>query len=220
MKQGFFITGTDTAVGKTWTTVTLMHYFKQQGNSVVGMKPIASGCKNIDGFLQNEDALLLQQHASLILDYQKINSYSFLDPVSPHLAAGDHEVDLDKISQALDYLKTQAEIVLVEGVGGWLVPLNTQGDSVETLAKKLQLPVMMVVGIRLGCINHACLTYQAIKASGVECVGWLACCIDPTMLKASENIATIQQAVDVPLLGTLLYSKAANFDLLASSIVL
>lgn len=219
MKQGFFITGTDTGVGKTWATVALINYFKMRGETVVGMKPIASGCKTIKGILKNEDALLLQKHASVALDYQQINSYSFLEPVSPHLAADNERVDLDKINEDFNYLKTQADIVLVEGVGGWLVPLNNQGDDIEGLAKKLQLPVIMVVGIRLGCINHARLTYQAIKASGVVCAGWLAMCFDPDMLKTNENIETIQRAVNDPLLGILPYSKNADFKNLAEQIV-
>ena len=219
MKQGFFITGTDTGVGKTWATVALINYFKMRGDIVVGMKPIASGCEEIDGILKNEDALLLQKHASIALDYQQINSYSFLEPVSPHLAANNKRIDLDKIDKDFNYLKTQADIVLVEGVGGWLVPLNNQGDDVEMLAKKLRLPVIMVVGIRLGCINHARLTYQAIKASGVACAGWLAMCLDPEMLKINENIKTIQGAVDDPLLGILPYSENANFKNLAEQIV-
>ena len=219
MKQGFFITGTDTGVGKTWATVALINYFKMRGETVVGMKPIASGCETIQGVLKNEDALLLQEHASITLDYQQINSYSFLEPVSPHLAANNEYIDLDKINADFMYLKTRADIVLVEGVGGWLVPLNNQGDDVEMLAKKLQLPVIMVVGIRLGCISHARLTYQAIKASGVACVGWLAMSLDPEMLRISENIETIQRTVDVPLLGVLPYSKNADFKFLAEQIV-
>jgi len=219
MKQGFFITGTDTGVGKTWATVALIHYFKTQGETVVGMKPIASGCEKIKGILKNEDALLLQKHASIPLDYQQINSYSFLDPVSPHLAANNESVELDKIVEDFNYLKTQADIVLVEGVGGWLVPLNNQGDDVAMLAKKLKLPAIMVVGIRLGCISHARLTYQAIKASGVACVGWLAMCLDPEMLKIHKNIETIQQAIGTPLLGVLPYSKDGDFKYLAKQIV-
>ncbi len=219
MKQGFFITGTDTGVGKTWATVALINYFKMRGKIVVGMKPIASGCKEINGILKNEDALLLQKHASVALDYQQINFYSFLEPVSPHLAANNECVDIDKIVKNFNCLKRQADIVLVEGVGGWLVPLNNQGDDVEMLAKKLQLPVIMVVGICLGCINHARLTYQAIKASGVECAGWLAMSLDPEMLRINENIETIQQAVDIPLLGILPYSKNADFKKLAEQIV-
>lgn len=219
MKQDFFITGTDTEVGKTWATVALMHYFKAMGEIVVGMKPIASGCEIINGRLQNEDALLLQKHASISLEYQQINSYSFLDPVSPHLAAKPNEIVLDKIINNFEQLKEQADRVIVEGVGGWLVPLNEQGETVETLAKKFKLPVILVVGIRLGCINHACLTYQSIKASGVECVGWIAMCLDPKMLKITENIQTIQQQLEPPLLGILPYSNPPNFEWLAENIV-
>ncbi|MDQ7091635.1 MAG: dethiobiotin synthase [Methylococcales bacterium] len=219
MKQGFFITGTDTSVGKTWATVALMHYFKARNHSVIAMKPIASGCEVIEGFLRNDDALLLQQQASMSVDYSQINCYSFLEPVSPHLAAGDTVISLDKIDNDFQLLKSHVDIILVEGVGGWLVPLNKQGDTVETLAITLQLPVILVVGIRLGCINHALLTYQAMKASGVVCAGWLAMCIDPEMLKIKENIETIQQGVDIPLLGVLPYSKESDFRLLAEQIV-
>lgn len=219
MKQGFFITGTDTGIGKTWATVALMHYFKEKGKTVVGMKPIASGCDLVDGELKNEDALLLQQHASMQLEYRQVNSFSFSAPVSPHLAADSDEVDLDKVIADFERLAPHAEVVLVEGVGGWLVPLNNKGHDVADLARRLGLPVIMVVGIRLGCINHARLTYQAINASGMNCAGWLAMCIDPETLKMDENIATIKEAIDTPLLGVLPYLETADFDLLAKSIV-
>ncbi len=218
MKQGFFITGTDTGAGKTAATVALMTYFKRQKQTVIGMKPIASGCDEIDGVLKNEDALLLQRHASISLSYQQVNSYSFLKPVSPHLAADDNVINLNKIIEDANFLSTQADVLLVEGVGGWLVPLNHQGDTVATLAKKMKLPVILVVGIRLGCINHAHLTYQAIKASGVDCTGWLAMCLDPEMLMVRENIDTIKKTIDKPLLGILPYSKALDFELLADNI--
>lgn len=219
MAHGFFITGTDTGVGKTAATVALMIYFKRQGQTVIGMKPVASGCEKMDGILKNEDALLLQGHASKPLSYPQINSYSFLDPVSPHLAAGKEVVHLDKIIQDADLLSTQTDILLVEGVGGWLVPLNHQGETVATLAKALKLPVILVVGIRLGCINHAHLSYQAIQTSGVTCAGWLAICLEPEMLKIRENIATIKKIIGSPLLGVLPYSKALDFELLADNIV-
>ncbi len=220
MKQGFFITGTDTGIGKTWATVALMQYFKQKGKTVVGMKPIASGCDLVDGELKNEDALLLQQHASMPFEYRQVNSFSFSAPVSPHLAADNgSEVSLDKVIDDFEKLKPHAEVVLVEGVGGWLVPLNNQGHDVEDLARRLGLSVIMVVGIRLGCINHARLTYQAINASGIKCAGWLAMCVEPETLKMDENIATLKEAIDAPLLGVLPYSEKADFGLLARSIV-
>ncbi len=218
MQQSFFVTGTDTGVGKSWATVALMQYFKNQSKTVIGMKPIASGCEIIAGTLQNEDALLLQQHASMKVAYTEINCFSFADPVSPHLAAKNQVVDLQIIQDSFKKLTNQADIVIVEGVGGWLVPLNNTGDDVETLAKKLSIPIILVVAIRLGCINHARLTYQAIKASGVECVGWIAMCLDPKMLKLEDNIQTIQNSIETPLLGVLPFSEIADFEYLATKI--
>lgn len=218
MEQGFFITGTDTGVGKTWVTVTLMRYFQAQGKTVVGMKPVASGCELADGKLRNEDALLLQENASVSVDYDLINPFAYQQPVSPHLAGANNPVDLNKISAVFQELKQKAEIVLVEGVGGWLVPLNHQGDDVQGLAKSLNLPVILVVGIRLGCINHAQLTYQAIVGSGLTCAGWLATCVEPEMQKLEENIQTLQRLINAPLVGILPYSKVADFNFFIKSI--
>ena len=218
MTEGFFITGTDTGVGKTWATVSVMHYFQAQGKTVVGMKPVASGCELIEGKWRNEDALLLQKHASIAVDYDLINPYAYQLPVSPHLAGEDNPVVLSRIVTTFEQLQQKAEIVLVEGVGGWLVPLNHQGDDVQALAKSLKLPVIMVVAIRLGCINHARLTYQAIIDSGLVCAGWIATCVDPQMLKPAENIETLQLLIKAPLLGILPYAKKADFELFAKTI--
>jgi dethiobiotin synthetase len=217
MKKGFFITGTDTGVGKTWATIALMRYFQNQGQSVIGMKPVAAGCEWQDGILKNEDAILMQENASIELEYQKINPYAFEMPVSPHLAAGEHSVQLNVVKKAFDHLMDKADIILVEGAGGWLAPLSHEYDIAD-LAKILQLPVILVVAIRLGCINHARLTFQAIQADKVECAGWVAMCIDPEMPKQEENIATIKNKVSVPLLGVLPYSEQMDFDLLAMKI--
>jgi dethiobiotin synthetase len=218
MEQGFFITGTDTNVGKTWATVTLMRYFQAQGKTVVGMKPVASGCEFIDGKLRNEDALLLQENASMMLDYDLINPFAYQLPVSPHLAGEDNPVDLNKIVAAFEVLKQKTDMILVEGVGGWLVPLNQQGDDVQELAKSLNLPIIMVVAMRLGCINQARLTYQAIANSGLICAGWLATCVDFEMEKLDENLETLRQSLNAPLLGVLPYSRDADFDLFIKTI--
>jgi dethiobiotin synthetase len=218
MEQGFFITGTDTSVGKTWATVTLMRYFQAQGKTVAGMKPVASGCEWIDGRLRNEDALMLQNNASVTLDYDLVNPYAYFQPVSPHLAGEENPVELNKVVAVFDQIKQTADVVLVEGVGGWLVPLNHQGDDVQAMAKALNLPVILVVAIRLGCINHARLTYQAIKNSGLTCAGWLATHVDAQMLKQNENIATLQQLINAPLLGVLPYSEKADFNLFIKTI--
>ncbi|MCK4842012.1 MAG: dethiobiotin synthase [Methylococcales bacterium] len=217
MKYGFFITGTDTGVGKTWATIALMRRFKQQELSVVGMKPVAAGCEYQDGQLKNEDALLIQENASQWLDYSDINPYAFEDAISPHLAGVEYPVQIDVIAQAFDKIKDKADVILVEGAGGWFAPLNNE-DDIADLAKALALPVIVVVAIRLGCINHARLTLQAIQSAGVHCVGWIAMCIDPKMARQDENIATIKNKSSAPLLGVLPYTDEMNFDYLAENL--
>jgi dethiobiotin synthetase len=276
MERGYFITGTDTDVGKTWATIALMRYFKQQGKTVVGMKPVAAGCtfqyaatnsnpvppfekgglggifsnirypsnpprppffkggspslglvhkneyparKHQDGQLKNADALLIQENASVKLDYDLINPYAYALPVSPHIAGIDNPVNLALLVERFNALKTQAEIVVVEGAGGWYTPLNDTED-ISDLAKALALPVILVVAIRLGCINHAKLTYQAIQHSSLPCVGWIAVCVDPALLNRDENIQTIKTALSAPLLGVFSYMDNADFDLLAGRLVL
>lgn len=217
MTKSFFITGTDTDVGKTWVTVALMRFFKSKGLSVVGMKPVAAGCEWIDGQWKNEDALLIQQNSSDVLEYTEINPYAYELPVSPHLAADEKQVELDEIVDRYEYLKTKADVVIVEGAGGWLVPLNDKVDIAD-LAKVLDIPVIMVVAIRLGCINHARLTFQAIKAANIECTGWIAVCVDPNMQKQAENIETINNKISAPLLGVLPYIEKMDFDKLVTSL--
>ncbi|MGR9036467.1 MAG: dethiobiotin synthase, partial [Gammaproteobacteria bacterium] len=185
MKQGYFITGTDTHIGKTWTAVALMRFFKKKGKSVAGMKPVASGCHVKNDKLFNEDALLIKADASIEIDYDLINPYAYRLPTSPHLADPAHPVNLDHIIAAFNRIKTMAEIVVVEGAGGWYAPINDSQD-ISDLAKALELPVIIVVAIRLGCINHAKLTVKAVKDKGVDCAGWIAVCSDPEMLKINE----------------------------------
>lgn len=218
MKKGFFITGTDTGVGKTWATIALMRFFKTQGLSVIGMKPVAAGSEWQDGLLQNEDALLIQENSSFMLNYNEINPYAFEMPVSPHLAAIENTVQLDILVQAFDGIKDKADVLVVEGAGGWLAPMSDECDIAD-LAKALQLPVIMVVAIRLGCINHARLTYQAIIASKVKCAGWLAMCVEPEMNMLDENIETIKNKIAIPLLGILPYTLEKDFDVLAENII-
>jgi len=217
MKQGYFITGTDTNAGKTWATIALMRYFKRQGKTVVGMKPVASGCLFHDGQLKNDDALLIQENGSLKIDYDLINPYAYELPVSPHIAGINNPVNLATIIKRFNILKDFAEIVLVEGAGGWFAPLNDCED-ISDLAKSLELPVIIVVAIKLGGINHAKLTYQAIQRSGISCAGWIAVCLDPDMLKTDKTITTIKTAINEPLLGVLPYLASADFDLLAGKL--
>ena len=217
MERGYFIAGTDTNVGKTWVTIALMRYFKSRGKSVVGMKPVASGCLMQDGRLKNEDALLIQENASLQIDYDLINPYAYELPVSPHIAGVKNPVELDRLAAKFELLKIRADIVIVEGAGGWYTPLNDR-ESISDLAKALELPVIIVVAIRLGCINHARLTYQAVKQSDVNCAGWIAVCTERDMLSKDQNIQTIKNALDAPLLGVLPYREAADFDFFAEQL--
>ena len=215
--QGYFITGTDTDVGKTCATIALMRYFKRQGKTVLGMKPVASGCTLHAGELKNADALLIQENASIALDYQMINPYAYKLPVSPHIAGIHDPVKLAIIVECYNSLKALADIVIVEGAGGWYAPLNAQ-DDISDLANALALPVILVVGLRLGCINHAKLSYQAIKLSGLACAGWIAVSVDPDLLNRDENIQAIKTALPVPLLGVLPYQKQLDYNLLADQL--
>ena len=217
MTQGYFITGTDTDAGKTCATLALMRYFKRQGKSVLGMKPVASGCTLQSGELKNADALLIQEHASIAVDYQLINPYAYELPISPHIAGIHNPVKLAVIVERFNSLKALADVVIVEGAGGWYAPLNTQ-DDISDLANALALPVILVVGLRLGCINHAKLSYQAIQLLGIACAGWIAVCVDPDLLNRDENIQTITAALPVPLFGILPYQQPLDFELLADQI--
>ena len=199
---GFFITGTDTGVGKTRVTVALMRFLQAQGLTVVGMKPVASGCFLHEGEWRNEDALLLQESGSFPVDYAKLNIYAFGPPVSPHLAArqAGQLVRLDKILSRCRELERLANCVLVEGVGGWEVPLN-DNERLSHLAMRLKLPVILVVGMRLGCLNHALLTHEAMLRAGVVCAGWIANCVEAGFPYLEENIATLRFALASPCLG-------------------
>ena len=216
MAKGFFITGTDTEVGKSWCTVGLMAKLQQQGHSVVGMKPIASGCMETADGLRNEDALMIQQQASKAIDYETINPYSFLPAIAPHLAAeqSGERIKLEKIVEQFSQLKEQAGYVVVEGVGGWQVPLNDH-ESVADLAVALQLPVILVVGLRLGCINHALLTAQSIRATGCTLAGWIANSLNANMAEQERNIHSIETRIDAPLLGVIPHLTTLQPDAIA-----
>jgi dethiobiotin synthetase len=217
MKKGYFITGTDTGVGKTWATVALMRYFKNRGETVVGMKPVASGCALNNGKPVNDDALMIQANASFELAYDSVNPYAYPLPVSPHLAGRDNPASLDWIMARFHELKPQADVILVEGAGGWYSPIN-DGQNISDLAISLALPVILVVAIRLGCINHAVLTAEAINRSALPCAGWIAVCSDPAMQKIEENIGRIHQELHVPLLGVLPFLEKADFDRMAKQL--
>lgn len=202
MGQGYFITGTDTECGKTEVTLGLMARLQAKGKRVVGMKPVASGATNSSQGLLNEDARRLQEQSSFDPEYRLLNRYVFEPPIAPHLAARQAGVtiELPLIRDDFMALQRNSDLVVVEGVGGWRVPLN-QRQSVADLALALGLPVILVVGLRLGCINHALLSAESIVACGADLCGWVANRVDPDMLWTEENIATLQRMMGAPLLG-------------------
>lgn len=199
MSETYFITSTDTECGKTYVTCQLLDYFKRQGKSVLGLKPIAAGTDN-NGC--NEDALLLQGHSSVELDYQQTNPFCFEAPVSPNIAASWQQASLTaaEVDEALKPLKDSADTVLIEGAGGICVPFNDQENWLDLL-DRLQIPVILVVGMKLGCINHALLSEAMLLSRGVEVVGWVANQIAPGMLAYQENLATLKTWLKTPMLA-------------------
>lgn len=198
MGKGFFVTGTDTGIGKTTVSCALLHVFAAQGKKVVGMKPVAAGSEN--GQWPDVELLLVAGNVDVLR--QKINPYALDPPIAPHIAAQQvgMEIDFSVIHRAYQELSAAADIVIVEGAGGFLVPVNRHQTGAD-LAETLNLPVILVVGMRLGCLNHALLTAQAIKAAGLPLAGWVANCIDPQMKVLAENIAALEQRLEEPLLG-------------------
>jgi dethiobiotin synthetase len=197
--MNYFVTGTDTGVGKTLISCALLHEFSGQGRRVVGMKPVASGCDK-DGW--NEDVRQLQQASNVQAAQDVINPYRFQPAIAPHIAAqqAGMKIEMQRVRDAYEELASLADSVIVEGVGGFRVPLNETQDTSD-LARELGLPVIMVVGMRLGCINHALLTVRSIGDCGLECAGWVANVLDADMTALPENIAALQQRMAVPLLG-------------------
>jgi dethiobiotin synthetase len=200
--RGYFITGTDTGVGKTAVTLGLMAHLQAQGQSVAAMKPVASGCERTSAGLRNDDALQLQRQSSVALPYALVNPYAFEPPIAPHIAAAraGEIIAIRTIRAACAEIAGKADRVLVEGVGGWQVPLNDD-EFLADLVRALELEVILVVGIRLGCLNHALLTAASIEASGCTPAGWVANCLPPGTAFAEENINTLKSRLSFPFLG-------------------
>ncbi len=205
---GFFISGTDTGVGKTRVSCLLMQQLIDQGEQVIGLKPIASGCADTDEGLRNDDAVALMQTSNVQIPYPLINRYAFSPAIAPHIAAELTGVSicLETIYQDYSWIETRADTVIVEGVGGWLVPLG-QGNTMSSLAIKLRLPVILVVAIRLGCLNHALLTAQAIEQSGLEFFGWIANQVSNEGLFIDQQVESLEQALNAPLLCNIPFSQ-------------
>jgi len=197
--MNYFVTGTDTGVGKTLIGCALLHGFAAQGKAVVGMKPVAAGCGE-DGI--HEDVRQLRAASNVHASLGQINPYCFAQAVAPHLAAqfAGVSINFERIAESFNELSAQADVIIVEGAGGFVVPLNSEQDSAD-LVVQLGLPIILVVGMRLGCLNHALLTVEAISARGLTLAGWVANVLDESMAMRDENIAALQQRIAAPLLG-------------------
>jgi dethiobiotin synthetase len=209
MSRALFVAGTDTGIGKTHAAQALIHAFRQAGERVAGMKPIASGSEATPGGLRNEDALALQAASAPAPVYGVVNPIALEEAVAPHLAAvrSGVRIEWSPLDAAFETLNRGYDRVVVEGVGGWLVPL-ADGISTEDMPKRWQLPVVLVVGVRLGCISHARLTARAIVGDGCRLAGWIANTIDPDMPLREENIQTLRECLPAPCLGVLPYGLA------------
>ncbi|XQA68943.1 dethiobiotin synthase [Xanthomonas sacchari] len=217
--SALYVTGTDTGIGKTIASTALLHALRARGQRAVGMKPVASGCtREADGW-RNEDALALQEASTPRPRYDDLNPYALPLPLAPELAAADAGVQLDlaPIAAAFDRLRAQADVVVVEGVGGWAAPLSATLDQAD-LARALGLPVVLVVGLRLGCLNHARLSAAAIAADGLQCIGWIGNEIDPAMERIDDNMAMLRARLPMPCWGRLPYRPQPQAEQLAAEL--
>jgi len=208
MKQAYFITGTDTGVGKTLVSCALLQAFARQGLKAVGMKPVAAGCMQTPQGLSCEDVENLRAAGNVDAPLEWVNPYALVASVAPHIAAEQSgvEIRLEQITAAFRQLQELADATVVEGVGGFVVPLNARQDTAD-MAEMLGVPVILVVGMRLGCINHALLSAQAIRQRGLTLAGWVANRIEPDMPFVQDNIAALEQRLEAPLIGVVPYCE-------------
>lgn len=217
MMRGCFVTGTDTEVGKTLVACALLHAFRQQGRFAIGMKPVAAGATFLGERLVNDDVEAIIAASSVTADRSVVNPYLFSPPIAPHIAAAEagNSIDATHIAECFNKLASMADIVVVEGVGGFRVPLHGRFDTAD-LATELGLPVVLVVGLRLGCINHALLTAEAIRARNLTCIGWVANQIDPQVARLQENLASLDELLDMPRLAFVEHLAKPDAQMLAS----
>ncbi|KAA5835804.1 dethiobiotin synthase [Pseudomonas chlororaphis] len=217
MSRAYFVTGTDTDVGKTTVAAGLLHAARLSGLSTAAGKPVASGCELTPKGLRNADALALLAECSLPLTYDEVNPLAFEPAIAPHLAAREAGVALTVqalLAPMRQVLAKGADFTLIEGAGGWRVPLADQ-DNLSDLAMALGLPVILVVGVRLGCINHALLTAEAIAQDGLQLAGWVANIIEPKTSRLEENLATLAERLPAPCLGRVPRLKAISAEAVA-----
>lgn len=211
--MSYFVTGTDTGVGKTLVSCALLRAFAAQGKRVAGFKPVAAGCDDND---HNEDALRLRAASTMQATYGQVNPYCFPHPIAPHLAArhAGARIDLPRIEASYRELAGQSDEVIVEGAGGFCVPLNEKLDTAD-MVRKLDLPVILVVGMRLGCISHALLTQHVIADYQLECAGWVANVLEADMPALQENIEALRERISAPLLGVIPFQEKPDAQVVA-----
>ncbi|HCM9152459.1 TPA: ATP-dependent dethiobiotin synthetase BioD [Enterobacter cloacae subsp. cloacae] len=202
MTERYFVTGTDTEVGKTVASSALLQAARLQGKTTAGYKPVASGSEMTAQGLRNTDALALQRNSTLPLDYAAVNPYTFAEPTSPHIISADEgrPIAFSVLSDGLRALERQANWVLVEGAGGWFTPLSDELTFADWVQRE-QLPVILVVGVKLGCINHAMLTAQAVQQTGLRLAGWIANDVVAPGKRHQEYLATLRRVLPAPFLG-------------------
>ncbi|TWH64282.1 dethiobiotin synthetase [Azomonas agilis] len=222
MSQAFFIAGTDTEIGKTTIATALLRRARHQGYSTAACKPVASDCQATPEGLRNADALSLQAECSLPLSYAQVNPWAFAPAIAPHLAAREQGLELhpEALIQAVrPILALGADLTLIEGAGGWRVPLNAQ-QYLSDVAIGLGIPVILVVGVRLGCISHACLTAEAILRDGLSLAGWVANVIDSKVARLPEVLDSLQQHLPAPCLGQVPYMPSVDLGVMAQQLIL
>ncbi|WP_461537523.1 dethiobiotin synthase [Spongorhabdus nitratireducens] len=203
MGKTYFVTGTDTDAGKTFVSVALLHRAKEEGLTTAAIKPVAAGCEETEDGLRNGDALALSEAMTFNLPYPEVNPVAVEPPIAPHIAAEDSDILISAPVLADHCRKTMArnaDFTLIEGAGGWRVPLNRE-EAFSDLPRLLDIPVILVVGMKLGCINHAMLTYEAICRDRLNIAGWVANQIDPEMSRKEDNLETLKQLIKAPFLG-------------------
>lgn len=206
MTERYFVTGTDTEVGKTVASSALLQAANRAGYRSAGYKPVASGSDMTADGLRNSDALALQQNSGVALSYAEVNPYTFAEPTSPHIVSEDEgrPIEATTLSAGLEILTQKADWVLIEGAGGWFTPLSSTYSFADWVQAE-RLPVILVVGVKLGCINHALLTAQAVKQAGLSLVGWIANDVIPQGSRHAEYMATLTRLLPAPLLGEIPY---------------
>lgn len=207
-QQRIFITGTDTDAGKTVATCALIRCIQNVQKTVMAVKPVAAGCENIDGELKNSDALQMQQHLEITMDYSQINPVALKAAIAPHIAADEEGVCLtvEALSLECQLSRFETDIILIEGAGGWLVPLNSTQSYADFVVEE-NLSVILVVGMKLGCINHALLTVESIKSRGLNLIGWIANTVENEMERYQQNVDFLKNAIEAPLLGMIPHIK-------------